>query len=88
MSTMGKLFLVVGRSGVGKDSILDGARKILKDDPEFVFTRRTVTRDQDAGGEVIDAVTPERFAELDAAGGFFSRWQAHGLSLWIGSQCC
>lgn len=76
----GGLFLVVGPSGVGKDSILDGARVALKDEPRFVFARRVITRDADTGGEDFDSVSTEEFAKLEGSGSFLARWQAHGLS--------
>lgn len=80
MSARGKLFLIVGRSGVGKDSVLDGARIALADEKEFTFARRTITRAADAGGEEFNAVSAEEFASLVEARKFFAHWQAHGLS--------
>jgi len=74
-----KLFLVVGPSGVGKDSVLDGARIAFKDDQRFAFVRRTITRKADAGGEEFDAVSVEEFKKLDASCAFFVTWSAHDL---------
>jgi thymidine phosphorylase len=75
----GMLFLVVGSSGVGKDSILDGARIALAEDARFVFARRVITRRGDAGGEDFCAVTPEQFEKLAKEKAFLAQWEAHGL---------
>lgn len=75
----GTLFLVVGPSGAGKDSLIAAARRALSDDSRFVFATRTITRPSDAGGEAHEAVTEEVFIQRRDAGDFCLQWQAHGL---------
>jgi thymidine phosphorylase len=75
----GTFFLVVGASGVGKDTLLDGARAALAGDNHYVFAQRTITRPADAGGEAHRAVTPEQFATLRDDERFLLVWSAHDL---------
>jgi len=75
----GTLVLVVGPSGVGKDSIIAGAAARLRDDPRVVFARRLITRPADAGDEDHIAVSPAEFAAQRDAGGLMLHWHAHGL---------
>ncbi len=75
----GRLFLVVGPSGVGKDTILEGARLALADDPHLIFAQRVITRPADSGGEDHHAVSTDTFAKMRQDGTFFAAWRAHGF---------
>ena len=75
----GTLFLVVGPSGAGKDTLIAGARAALEPGGAHVFPRRAITRPAVAGGEDHEALSPEAFARRGAEGGFFATWHAHGL---------
>ncbi|ALS61774.1 phosphonate metabolism protein/1,5-bisphosphokinase (PRPP-forming) PhnN [Pandoraea norimbergensis] len=79
MTLPGIFFFVVGPSGAGKDTLIDGARTCLTDGGRFVFATRTITRADDAPGEAHIGVTEAEFAARDAAGAFLVTWQAHGL---------
>lgn len=75
----GVLFLVVGPSGVGKDSVLDGARAALQGDSRFCFARRVITRTADPNAEDHDTLNETDFAAAEMAGAFALSWRAHGL---------
>ncbi|GMU73502.1 MAG: phosphonate metabolism protein/1,5-bisphosphokinase (PRPP-forming) PhnN [Burkholderiales bacterium] len=74
----GSFFLVVGPSGVGKDTLIDGARAAFAADPSWVFATRTITRPADAGGEVHEAMDDDAFVTAERAGAFLITWSAHG----------
>lgn len=76
----GRLIVVVGPSGAGKDTLMDYARKALEGRDGILFVQRFITRPTEAGGEAHRAVTPEEFARAKEAGAFAVDWSAHGLS--------
>ena len=75
-----RLIVVVGPSGAGKDSVLQ-AWAGMRDPggPRVHQAQRVITRPLDGGTEQHEAVSPEDFAALQAAGAFATAWQAHGL---------
>ncbi|SOY70503.1 phosphonate metabolism protein/1,5-bisphosphokinase (PRPP-forming) PhnN [Cupriavidus taiwanensis] len=77
MNASGTFFFVVGPSGAGKDSLMDGARAALDDN--YVFARRIITRPEGAAGEAHEAVSEVEFARLQANGEFLVTWDAHDL---------
>lgn len=78
MLAPGRLVLVVGGSGVGKDTVLSRARAVLSGDARFVFPRRVITRSDDAT-EKHQAVTDAEFDALRKTGALSLNWVAHGL---------
>ena len=76
----GKLVLVVGPSGAGKDSVLHGAKQRLNGSSRCFFPRRFITRDEGAGGEDHISLNPEEFTTMEERGDFALAWYAHDLS--------
>ncbi len=76
----GLFVLVVGPSGAGKDTLLDGARAHGACAQRFHFARRVITRPAGAPGEDHDSLSEADFARREAQGGFLITWRAHGLS--------
>ena len=81
----GRLVLVVGPSGAGKDTLLTLAKAALAARQDIVFQRRVVTRPS-GQGEDHDSLTPEAFAEARRCGAFALAWHAHGLDYGIPQQ--
>jgi phosphonate metabolism protein PhnN/1,5-bisphosphokinase (PRPP-forming) len=76
----GTLVLVVGPSGVGKDSLIAYARARLQADGGFVFPQRAITR---AGADTAEdhlSLSEDDFAAAVAGNAFGLHWLAHGLA--------
>jgi phosphonate metabolism protein PhnN/1,5-bisphosphokinase (PRPP-forming) len=80
----GHLVLVVGPSGAGKDSVLNGARERFREDRSVVFPRRFVTRLSNAAAEDHVSLTEMEFAIAVADDSFALWWRAHGNCYGIG----
>jgi ribose 1,5-bisphosphokinase len=75
----GRLVVVAGPSGAGKDSLLRFARNVLRADPNIVFPRRIITREPSTD-EDHESLSDADFTAAVAAGGFAFWWAAHGLN--------
>ena len=73
----GRLVLVVGPSGAGKDTLLGLAKAACADDPGIVFPRRVITREA-SSSEDNEEVSPDAFRQALARGDFAMHWEAHG----------
>jgi ribose 1,5-bisphosphokinase len=73
----GRLILVVGPSGAGKDTLIALARTACADDPDIVFPRRVITR-QASASEENEEVSPDAFRDALARGEYAMHWEAHG----------
>lgn len=73
----GTLFLVVGPSGAGKDSLIAAVQATLAAETGFVFPRRTISRPADGSGESHDTVSEAEFERRRRDGQFLLAWRAH-----------
>lgn len=83
MMAAGRIFTVVGPSGVGKDTLMAAAAARR---PDLYIVRRVITRAADAGGEPFQPVSEAEFARMKEQGAFALDWQAHGLSYGIPAE--
>jgi len=73
----GRLVLVVGPSGAGKDTLLGLAKAACADNSNVVFPRRVITRAASASEE-NEEVSLGTFQEALARGDYAMHWEAHG----------
>ena len=73
----GRLVLVVGPSGAGKDTLLSLARAACADDGNILFPRRVITREASAS-EDNEEVSIGTFQEALTRGDYAMHWEAHG----------
>ncbi len=75
----GKMVLVVGPSGAGKDTLLNALKERLADDPGFRFATRQITRPADGATETHIPISEADYDEAVTAGRYALAWRAHGL---------
>jgi ribose 1,5-bisphosphokinase len=73
----GRLVLVVGPSGAGKDTLLGLAKAACADDRNIVFPRRIITREASLS-EDNEQVSPGTFEQSLARNEYAMHWAAHG----------
>jgi ribose 1,5-bisphosphokinase len=73
----GRLVLVVGPSGAGKDTLIARARAACRGDATVVFPARVITRPPSIF-EDNEFMPPSAFEQAAANGGFAIWWSAHG----------
>jgi ribose 1,5-bisphosphokinase len=73
----GRLILVVGPSGAGKDTLLGLAKAVCAEDRGIVFPRRVITR-QASASEDNEEVSLGTFQEALTRSEYAMHWEAHG----------
>ena len=73
----GRLILVVGPSGAGKDTLLGLAGATCAGDGNIVFARRVVTREASSFEDNVQ-LSVDDFCTALARGEFAMHWEAHG----------
>jgi ribose 1,5-bisphosphokinase len=73
----GRLVLVVGPSGAGKDTLLSLAKAACAEDRNIVFPHRVITREASAS-EQNEEVSLDAFRQALSRDEFAVHWEAHG----------
>lgn len=73
----GRLILVVGPSGAGKDKLLGLAKAACANDSDFLFSRRVITRPASTSEDNAE-VSAIAFQSALARGEYAMHWEAHG----------
>lgn len=81
-----KIVLIVGPSGVGKDTLLRHAKDLLKHNEDFNFVKRYITRPADSNEDNF-YVKDEAFCTLEDNDYFISSWRAHSNCYGIAKEC-
>ena len=84
--TRGTLFYLVGASGSGKDSLLEGCRRQLPAQLRCCIAHRYITRAADAGGENHIHLSEAEFHLREELGLFAMSWHSHGYHYGIGNE--
>jgi thymidine phosphorylase len=73
----GTFFLIVGPSGAGKDSLIQGAATALSKNENYVFAKRVITRGPDPERESHESVAAAEFVKRQKAKAFMLTWRVY-----------
>lgn len=75
----GRLIVVLGPSGAGKDTLMSIARTAYDGREDVLFVRRVITRPADPGSEGHEPMSEDAFDAALDEGRFSLTWAANGL---------
>ncbi|MHA1680226.1 MAG: hypothetical protein ACTSUE_04415 [Promethearchaeota archaeon] len=75
----GRLFLIVGNSGSGKDSVLAHAVENWKMECNIIVPRRYITRPESPETEKYHSISRETFDEMDGENLFALKWKSYDI---------
>ena len=76
---LGKLCVIIGPSGSGKDTLISGAKLLLNNEKRYVFAQREITRPQTDDVEDHIEISKNEFKQKDLANEYSLSWFANGL---------
>lgn len=85
-SAAGRLFYVMGASGAGKDTLLQGCRDRSDGEGSPVVAQRYITREPDGGTEDHVWLSEAEFEQRVNNGDFAMHWTANGYHYGIGRK--
>ena len=86
ISSEGTLFYLMGPSGVGKDTLINYARKRINGRLPILFAHRYITREIAAGDENHVELSNLEFQSRKSLGLFAMDWESHGNYYGIGKE--
>ncbi|MBC8210616.1 MAG: ribose 1,5-bisphosphokinase [Gammaproteobacteria bacterium] len=86
MSTIARLYFLVGPSGAGKDTLLRELKKNQYAETQPLVAHRYITRDPREGDENHVELCPFDFNRRLEAGLFLFNWESHGYQYAIGRE--
>ncbi len=83
---MALLFYIIGASGVGKDSLMQYARRTINGSQPLMFAHRYITRPPKEGDENHIYLSTKEFIQRRDSGALALHWESHDLYYGIGRE--
>lgn len=83
---LGRIFYIMGASGAGKDTLLQGCRDHAGKSPRPLVAHRYITRQPDGGTESHLWLSEAEFEQRVTMGAFAMHWSANGYRYGIGRE--